>query len=162
MNPDTSRPAPSRSTLALCVAVLCLAWGSTWIVISKGLEDLPPFTSVSVRFALAASVMALLARRLGQREGGERPPRKLVLAMGCLNFGCSYGIVYWSQQHLPSGLVSLLWAVSAPGYNGVLRRARDSGLRRLARRPEVMTRFLRELIEQGKPGFRARAAVWLA
>lgn len=108
----TRPPAPPRrSTLLAVVIVLCLVWGSTWFVIRTGLEDLPPFTSAGVRFALAAGVMAVLARLLGKAEGGTRPCWRLVLAMGGLNFAASYGIVYWAEQRLPSGLVALLWAV---------------------------------------------------
>ena len=35
-----SRPSPLTSSLL--VALLCLIWGSTWLVIQEGLEDLPP------------------------------------------------------------------------------------------------------------------------
>ena len=108
----TPPPAPPRpATLLAVVILLCLVWGSTWFVIRTGLEDLPPFTSAGVRFALAAGVMAVLAAVLGRREGGTRPCWRLVLAMGVLNFAVSYGIVYWCEQRLPSGLVALLWAV---------------------------------------------------
>lgn len=90
---------------------MSLVWGSTWVVIAEGLEDLPPFTSAAVRFAVAALVMALAAHLLAAREGGCAPPRHLVLAQGVLNFAGSYGIVYWTETRLPSGLVSVLWAV---------------------------------------------------
>ena len=33
------------------------------------------------------------------------------MTVGCLNFGVSYGIVYTTETVLPSGLVSVLWAV---------------------------------------------------
>jgi len=90
---------------------MSLVWGSTWVVIAEGLDDLPPFTSAAVRFAVAALVMALVAHLLAAREGGSPPPRHLVLVQGALNFAASYGIVYWAETRLPSGLVSVLWAV---------------------------------------------------
>ena len=31
--------------------------------------------------------------------------------MGVLNFAVCYGIVYWTETILPSGLVCVLWAV---------------------------------------------------
>jgi len=92
------------------IALMCLIWGSTWIVIREGLHDLPPLKSAGVRFLLAAVVLAAVARPLARREGGERPTRGLVLWMGCANFALSYAIVYWSETVLPSGLVSVLWA----------------------------------------------------
>ena len=48
---------PGRLTIALVFVVLCLIWGSTWAVIQIGLEGVPPFTGVSIRFLIAAVVM---------------------------------------------------------------------------------------------------------
>lgn len=110
MAPPVVAP-PSRLAVHVLVGVLCLVWGSTWIVIQGGLEDLPPFTSAAARFAVAALCMLAIAPWLARREGGERPPRRLVLALGTLNFAASYGIVYWSETVLPSGLTCVLWAV---------------------------------------------------
>ncbi len=105
--------------VSLLVALLCLLWGSTWIVIQGGLRDTPPFLSAGLRFAIAGSFMALIARRYAQREGGNAPPLRLVLALGLLNFGVSYGVVYRTETLLPSGLTSLLWAVF-PIFTAVL------------------------------------------
>ena len=112
--PGTSPGAPRRPSEALInllVALLCLIWGSTWLVIKTGLKDLPPFTSAGVRFAIAAAVMIGLAPLLAKREGGGKPRAWLWIVLGSLNFGASYGLVYYSEQTLPSGLVSVLWSV---------------------------------------------------
>jgi drug/metabolite transporter (DMT)-like permease len=102
--------APSLRT-PLLIGVLCLIWGSTWVVIQGGLDSLPPFGSAAARFTLAAACMTVLGFFLARREGGERPTLRLSLALGGLNFGTSYAIVYWSETRLPSGLVSVLWGV---------------------------------------------------
>lgn len=107
----SSARAPSELAVRLWMGLLCLIWGSTWLVIRGGLRDLPPFTSAGVRFLVAFLFMLAIAPRLARREGGRRPSTGLVLAMGTLNFGASYGIVYWSETILPSGLVSVLWSV---------------------------------------------------
>ncbi len=103
--------APSRAVVTTLIVLLALVWGSTWIVIAFGLRDLPPFTSASARFLLAAVAMTAIAPAVARREGGTRPPRKLAVVQGTLNFGASYAIVYWTETQLPSGIVSLLWAV---------------------------------------------------
>lgn len=110
--PDVDgRSRPSRRTAALVLALLCLLWGSTWLVIKFGLRDLPPFTSAAVRFALAGAVMVAVTPFLRAREGGSAPPRWLWVALGTLNFALSYGIVYRTETHLPSGLTAVLWGV---------------------------------------------------
>ena len=126
--PTTAAQGPSCARLkhrnggtpvGLLVALLCLLWGSTWIVIQGGLRDVPPFLSAGVRFAIAGALMSLVAWRYAQREGGSAPPLRLVLALGLLNFGVSYGVVYRTETLLPSGLTSLLWAVF-PIFTAVL------------------------------------------
>ncbi|MGA1608195.1 MAG: DMT family transporter, partial [Planctomycetota bacterium] len=116
--PDTP---PGPALTRVLVAVLCLIWGSTWLVIQEGLDDLPPLTSAGVRFALAFAVMVFLAPRLARREGGGTPPARLWVLVGTLNFAVSYAIVYVTETVLPSGLVAVLWAVfplmaAVPGH----------------------------------------------
>lgn len=105
---DGAGPRPGVANLL--VAVLCLIWGSTWFVIAIGLETLPPFTSAGVRFACATVGMAIVASLLRRREGGDAPPLWLALVMGISQFSVSYGIVYWAEVRLPSGLVCVLWS----------------------------------------------------
>ncbi|MCB9892015.1 MAG: EamA family transporter [Planctomycetes bacterium] len=103
--------SPSRARILSCYALLCVIWGSTWVVIKEGLDELPPFTSAAARFVVAAGALLVLAPFLARREGGVRPPLAVVVQQGTFNFALSYGIVYWSETVLPSGLVSVLWAV---------------------------------------------------
>jgi len=109
--PPAGLPRPSRRTAALVLSLLCLLWGSTWVVIKFGLRDLPPFTSAAVRFAVAGAVMAAVTPLLRAREGGDAPPRWLWIVLGSLNFALSYGIVYRTETYLPSGLTAVLWGV---------------------------------------------------
>lgn len=103
--------AISRGVLLASIALLCVVWGSTWLVIKDGLRDLPPFTSAAARFLVAAVALSAIAPFLARREGGTKPPWKLTLALGVLNFGVSYAIVYWTETKIPSGVTSVLWAV---------------------------------------------------
>jgi drug/metabolite transporter (DMT)-like permease len=91
--------------------MMCLVWGSTWLVIREGLDDVPPFTSAAVRFAVAGIAMLGLTALIGRKEGGIAPSRSLWVVLGVTNFAVSYGIVYRTETILPSGLVSLLWGV---------------------------------------------------
>ncbi len=108
---DEKHEGPGRVTVALIVGLLCLIWGSTWLIIKSGLAELPVLSSAAARFTLAALVLSLLAPRLRRAEGGASPTAWLSLAMGLLNFAVPYGIVYTVETVLPSGLTSVLWAV---------------------------------------------------
>jgi drug/metabolite transporter (DMT)-like permease len=108
---SSKNTTPSPVVVRAMIAFLCLIWGSTWLVIKSGLRDLPPFTSAGVRFAIAALIMIGVASVLGRREGGEKPPVWLWIVQGTASFAMSYGIVYYTETILPSGLVSLLFGV---------------------------------------------------
>ncbi len=110
-SPVAALRAPGPGLTLGLIGVLCAIWGSTWLVIRGGLEDLPPFTGAAARFWLAGAVFGLLAPRLAPIEGGARPTLGLVAVMGGLNVGASYALVYWSETRISSGLASLIWSV---------------------------------------------------
>jgi drug/metabolite transporter (DMT)-like permease len=105
------RHPPGRGLTYILIALLCLIWGSTWLVIRTGLDDLPPLSSAGIRFAIAAVIFAGLAPLLRKREGGLAPPRWLSLSMAVLSFSIPYGLVYLAETEIPSGLTSVIWAV---------------------------------------------------
>lgn len=95
----------------LAVVTMCLVWGSTWFVLQDGLSEMKPLGSAGLRFGLAWLLMLPLAGPIARREGGDSPPARLVAVMAVGNYALSFGIVYWAEQTLPSGLTAVLWAV---------------------------------------------------
>ena len=55
--------------------------------------------------------MIFVVRLFRHREGGTTPPPWLWISLGICNFACSYGIIYWCETILPSGLVAVLWGI---------------------------------------------------
>jgi drug/metabolite transporter (DMT)-like permease len=88
--------------------LLCCIWGTTWLFIKLGLEDLPPLTFAGIRFVIAAGIVFLLitVRRI------PLPTRKrdwiLLAVTGVLSFTFNYGLVFWGEQYISSGLAALL------------------------------------------------------
>lgn len=106
--PKRERPRPAL--VAGLIALISAVWGSTWLVIRQGLDDVPPLLGAGARFIVAGLVMAGLAVWLREREGGERPPFGIVLVQALCQFTGNYALVYWCETVLPSGLVAVLWA----------------------------------------------------
>ncbi len=100
----------SRSAVFGAFAACCLIWGTTWLAIRVGLRGVPPFTGVSLRFALASAIVLGIALARGVPLGRSARERWLWLANGTLSFAGSYGIVYWAEQWVPSGLTAVLFA----------------------------------------------------
>ena len=109
----------SRSTVAALYALVVLIWSSTWVAIKIGLEDCPALLGAGIRFAAAGLV--LLAFTVLRR----RPLRTDVLLatiLGLLPFAGTYGLVYWGEQYIPSGLTAVLFGVM-PLYTALLAAA---------------------------------------
>ncbi|HEV8550577.1 MAG TPA: EamA family transporter [Polyangiaceae bacterium] len=107
---EPSLPSPRPALVIGLMALISVVWGTTWLVIRTGLDDLPPLLAAGVRFVIAGSVMAALVPWLGPREGGEKPPRGVVVAQALCQFTGNFALVYWCETVIPSGLVSVLWA----------------------------------------------------
>jgi drug/metabolite transporter (DMT)-like permease len=102
---------PGKLKIILLYAAICFIWGSTWLCIKLGLDGVPPLVGASVRFALSGILFlpAILSRRRSLRL--NRSGLLLVAVVGGMNFGLSYGCVYWSEQYISSGLASVLFCV---------------------------------------------------
>jgi drug/metabolite transporter (DMT)-like permease len=90
--------------------LLCVIWGSTWLVIKVGYGGLGPFTVAALRFLAAGAVLAVIVPMLGARWPRGRVEWLLVLWVGVVLFGADYGLIYWGEQYLDSGLTAILFA----------------------------------------------------
>ena len=90
--------------------VLCLIWGSTWLFIKIGLTDLPPLTFAGIRFVIASLILFMIiwVRRL--RLPRNRKDWWLLALTGFLSFSLNYGLLFWGEQYISSGLAALLQA----------------------------------------------------
>jgi drug/metabolite transporter (DMT)-like permease len=101
---------PTRLLTTAALAALILIWGTTWAAIRVSLEGIPPITGVALRFTVAAAALLALVPFFGVKLGRSRAERWLWLANGVLTFAVPYGILYWAEQVVPSGLAAVLYA----------------------------------------------------
>jgi drug/metabolite transporter (DMT)-like permease len=101
---------PTRTVKLASIATLVLIWGTTWAVIRIGLGGMPPVTGVAARFGLAGIVLWIAALVHGLRGERLRAPWWLWLVQGVCTFCVSYGLVYWAEQWVPTGLTAVLFA----------------------------------------------------
>ena len=90
--------------------VLCLIWGSTWLFIKIGLNDLPPLTFAGIRFVIAVLILFTIiwARRVSLPTSSA--DWWLLILTGVLSFSLNYGLIFWGEQYVSSGLAALLQA----------------------------------------------------
>lgn len=90
--------------------ILCGIWGSTWLFIKLGLQDLPPISFAGIRFVVASLILVLIVL-------WRKPPipRKAadwftIALTGFLCFTINYGLLFWGEVHVSSGLAAVLQA----------------------------------------------------
>src|SRR3712207_2397079 len=113
--------------------VLCVVWGSTWLFIKLGLRDLPPITFAAVRFLLASSILFAIIKIRGVALPRGRGDWSLLAKTGVLAFTLNYGLVFWGEQHISSGLAALLQA-TIPAFGMLIAHAYLPGERLDARK----------------------------
>ncbi|MFN2493456.1 MAG: DMT family transporter [Pyrinomonadaceae bacterium] len=99
--------------------LLCLIWGSTWLFIKIGLEDLPPFTFAGIRFVISCSILFALIGMRGIPLPRRRSDWGLLAVTGLLTFSINYGLVFWGEQYISSGLAAVLQSMM-PGFGMLL------------------------------------------
>lgn len=104
-------PEQRKFAVAAAFVALCVIWSSTWLAIKWGLEDLPPISFAALRFLIA--IIALLAVSIGRVPLWPRNRADWVLLgfTGVLMFAVNYGLLFWGELHVSSGLAAVLQAI---------------------------------------------------
>ena len=99
---------PTWKTL-LAFAIIYLVWGSTFLAIRIGVREVPPFLLAALRFLVAGSVLSgwMIAR--GTRLPSPREWAS-VLVIAFLIFVVDYGLVFWAERRVPSGVTAVIMA----------------------------------------------------
>ncbi len=102
--------AGPRPVLAWGAWASCsLIWGSTFLFISLGNGALAPVWAASLRLALAAALLTLIALAL-RHPFPRGPALRAAMAYGFLQFGVNFPLLYWGEQTFPSGLSAVIYA----------------------------------------------------
>lgn len=99
--------------------LLCLIWGSTWLFIKLGLDDLPPFTFAGIRFVIACAILFTIIKVRRLPLPRARVDWIMLAVSGVLSFSLNYGLLFWGEQYISSGLAALLQA-TIPAFGLVI------------------------------------------
>ena len=105
---ETNEHRPAWKTL-LAFAIIYIVWGTTYLAIRVGVEEVPPFILAAIRFLIAGGVIYgwMIAR-------AERSPtaREWLGAsvIGIMIFVLDYGVLFWAEKRVPSGVTAIMMA----------------------------------------------------
>jgi drug/metabolite transporter (DMT)-like permease len=106
MDGTTSNP---RWKTLLAFAIIYFVWGSTFLAIRIGVHAVPPFLLAAMRFAAAGLVLCGWMLAKGERNPTRREWLSATL-LALLIFVGDYGLLFWAEQRVPSGLAAVMLA----------------------------------------------------
>lgn len=106
--PSSAGPSPLKASATALLTTLI--WGTTWAGILFSHDGYPPFLGLSLRFVIGGTVLCAAALLLKVNLRPERRLAAMWLTQASCAFGVSYGVVYWAEQWVPSGLTSVLFS----------------------------------------------------
>jgi len=88
--------------------ILALIWGSSYLFIRIGVEQLPPFQLVFIRTAIAAVGLNLVVYGRGKRLPTDWHGWGDLLFLGIVNTVFPFALITWGETRIESGLASVL------------------------------------------------------
>src|SRR5205807_7770907 len=107
-----ARTHPPTWKTVLAFAIIYFVWGSTFLAIRIGVREVPPFLLAAMRFLVAGLVLYgwMIAR--GEHSPSGRQWMSVSL-LAVLIFVIDYGLVFWAEQRVPSGITAVMMATIA-------------------------------------------------
>lgn len=99
---------PAWKTL-LAFAIIYFVWGSTFLAIRVGVHEVPLLLLAAMRFLAAGLVLFGWAIARGERLPQRRQWMSASL-LALLIFVFDYGLLFWAEQRVPSGLAAVMMA----------------------------------------------------
>ena len=93
----------------LAFAIIYLVWGSTFLAIRVAVREMPPFLCAAARFLLAGAVLYGWAMAKREELPNGRQWLSILLIAFLIFFG-DYGLVFWAEQHVASGVTAVMLA----------------------------------------------------
>jgi drug/metabolite transporter (DMT)-like permease len=106
MESKTHRPAWKTLT---AFAIIYVVWGSTFLAIRIGVHEVAPLLFAAMRFSVAGLVLYGWTVARGERAPTKRQWRSIFL-VALLIFVVDYGLLFWAEQRVPSGLAAVMLA----------------------------------------------------
>ena len=110
-----------RASDWLLLVFLSVLWGATFFFVAVAVPDVPPFTLVLARVAIAALVLAPVVYLAGYRLPGSLAAWRSYAVLALLNNVLPFTLMTYGQTRIASGLASVLNATT-PLFTLVIAR----------------------------------------
>jgi drug/metabolite transporter (DMT)-like permease len=108
-----SAQSSHRAKLLVCFATVYLVWGSTYLVASIGVHELPPLLFGGIRFLCAGVLLGLTTLALGNRFNLDAAEWRHMFVVAVGNVVIANGATNIAMQHVASNTTAILNASAA-------------------------------------------------
>ncbi|HEX4758389.1 MAG TPA: EamA family transporter [Terracidiphilus sp.] len=105
---ESTSHRPTWKTL-LAFGIIYFVWGSTFLAIRVGVQEVPPLLLAGMRFLVAGLVLYAWTMARGERSPTGRQWVSACM-LATLIFVVDYGLLFWAEQRVPSGLAAVMMA----------------------------------------------------
>lgn len=92
----------------LAFAAVYIIWGTTYLAIKIGLNEMPPFLMASFRYLIAAFILLIICLIKKEVIFNKGLFKNMLLGAFMLTLG--QGVLFWAEQYLSSGLTAVFIA----------------------------------------------------
>ena len=100
---------PRAWKVLLAFSIIYFVWGSTFLAIRVGVQHVPPFLFAALRFIVAGAALFGWMHGTGTPSPSAREWRSVSL-LALLIFVCDYGLLFWAEKRVPSGIAAVMLA----------------------------------------------------
>src|SRR6202522_2397771 len=104
-----TEPRPATWKILMAFAIIYFVWGSTFLAIRVGVREVPPLILAAIRFSIAGLALYAWISARGEKQPTAREWRSASL-LGLVIFVFDYGLLFWSEQRVPSGVAAVMRA----------------------------------------------------
>src|SRR5580693_3518006 len=104
-----TEPRPASWKVLLAFGIIYFVWGSTFLAIRIGVQEVPQFLLAGMRFFISGVVLYGWLRLKGTPSPDRREWAGATL-LGTLIFLVDYGCLFWAEQRVPSGIAAVVLA----------------------------------------------------
>jgi len=92
----------------ICLAAICIIWGTTFLVMRIGVMQFPPFLFAAIRQIIAGILLAGFLLVVKKEKFPSLNVLRIQAFRGFLLITCGNGLVSWAEVFVPSGLAAII------------------------------------------------------
>ncbi len=110
-----------KLTVLLAFAAVYVIWGTTYLAIKIGVQQMPPFIVASLRYLIAGVLLLGFCLVKQERLFSGNTLTQMMLGAFMLTLG--QGVIFWAEQYVSSGLTAVfiatlpVWYILIDGRN---------------------------------------------